>query len=64
MLSLSLGRFLEIISDSSVSLDPSRIRGQDYDGASVKPSGIAGIQAKIKEISLLAWHTHNLESRK
>ena len=42
---------LEAISDPFVSLDPSRIRGQSYDGASVMSSEVAGVQPKIKEVS-------------
>ena len=42
---------LEAISDPSVSLDPSQIRGQSYDGASVMSSEVASVQAKIKEVS-------------
>ena len=44
--------------DPSISLDPSNIRGQAYDGASLMSSGKEGVQAKIKEISLLALFTH------
>lgn len=43
---------------TSISLDPSNIRGQAYDGASVMSSGKEGVQAKIKEISPLALFTH------
>ena len=50
-------KILEAISDPSVSLDPCKIRGQAYDGASVKSSEIAGVQAKIKEISPLGLYT-------
>ena len=42
---------LEAISHPSVCLDPCNIRGQAYDGAFVMSSSIAGVQAKIKEIS-------------
>ena len=52
---LHLPRFL---SQPSVSLDPTKIRGQAYDGAAVMSSEIAGVQAKIKEISPLALYTH------
>jgi hypothetical protein len=45
-------KILEALSHPSVSLDPSRIRGQAYDGASVMSGEIGGVQAKIKEISL------------
>ena len=49
---------LEAISDPSVSLDPHQIRGQSYDGASVMSSEVAGVQAKIKEVSPQALFTH------
>ena len=49
---------LEAISDPSVSLDPHQIRGQSYDGASVMSSEMAGVQAKIKEVSPQAVYTH------
>ena len=49
---------LESLSDPSISLDPSSIRGQAYDGAFVMSSGKGGVQAKIKEISPLALFTH------
>ena len=49
---------LEPISHSSVSLNAYNIHGQAYDGAAVMSSEIAGIQAKIKEISPLAVYTH------
>ena len=49
---------LEAISDSSVSLDPRQIRDQSYDGISVMSSEIAGVQAKIKEVSPQALFTH------
>ena len=48
----------ESLSDPSISLDPSNIPGQAYDGASVMSSGKEGVQAKIKEISPLALFTH------
>ena len=51
-------KILESLSDPSISLDPSNIRGQAYDGASVMSSGKEGVQAKIKEISPLALFTH------
>ena len=47
-----------IASHESLSLDPSNIRGQAYDGASVISSGIGGVQAKIKAKSPLARYTH------
>ena len=49
---------LESLSEPSISLDPSSIRGQAYDGAFVMSSGKGGVQAKIKEISPLALFTH------
>ena len=51
-------KILESLSDPSISLDPSNIRGQAYDGASVMSSGKEGVQAKIKEISPLALFIH------
>ena len=51
-------KILKSLSDPSISLDPSNIRGQAYDGASVMSSGKEGVQAKIKEISPLALFTH------
>ena len=51
-------KILESLSDPSISLDPSNIRGQAYDGASVMSGGKEGVQAKIKEISPLALFTH------
>ena len=51
-------KILESLSHPSVSLDPSRIRGQAYDGASVMSGEVGGVQAKIKEISPLAIYTH------
>ena len=50
-------KILKSLSDPSISLDPSNIRGQAYDGASVMSSGKEGVRAKIKEISPLAFHT-------
>ena len=52
------GKILEALADPHVSLDPSRICGQTYDGASVMSSEVAGVQAKIKEISPRAMYTH------
>ena len=51
-------KILESLSDPSISLDPSNIRGQAYDGASVMRSGKEGVQAKIKDINPLALFTH------
>ena len=51
-------KILECISEAPVSLDPSLIRGQAYDGAAVMSSDKAGVQAKVKEISPLAVYTH------
>ena len=51
-------KILESLSDPSISLDPSNIRRQAYDGASVMSNGKEGVQAKIKEISPLALFTH------
>ena len=51
-------KILESLSEPSTSLDPSNIRGQAYDGASVMSSGKEGVQAKIKDISPLALFTH------
>ena len=51
-------KILKSLSDPSISLDPSNIRGQAYDGASVMSSGKEGVQAKIKETSPLALYTH------
>ena len=48
-------KILESLSEPSTSLDPSNIRGQAYDGASVMSSGKEGVRAKIKEISPLAF---------
>lgn len=48
-------KILKSLSDPSISLDPSNIRGQAYDGASVMSSGKEGVRAKIKEISPLAF---------
>ena len=39
-------------------LDPSKIRGQAYDGAAVMSSNRAGVQAKIKEFAPLALYPH------
>lgn len=43
-------KILESLSHPSVSLDPSKICGQAYDGAAVMASGKAGVQAEIKNI--------------
>ena len=51
-------KILQCITDPSISLDPTSIRGQAYDGAAVMSSEIAGVQAKIKGISPLAVYTH------
>ena len=51
-------KILESLADVSLSLDPANIRGQAYDGASVMSSKIAGVQAKIREVSPLALYTH------
>ena len=51
-------KMLESLSDTSVSLDPSNIRGQAYDGAAVMSSSRAGVQTKIKEIASLAMYTN------
>ena len=51
-------KILESLSDPSVSLDPSNIWGQAYDGTSVMSSGKEGVQAKIKKISPSALFTH------
>ncbi|MCG8623082.1 MAG: hypothetical protein MJE68_13940 [Proteobacteria bacterium] len=53
-------KILEALSHPSVSLDPCRIRGQAYDGASVMSGevGRGGVEAHIKEISPLAIYTH------
>ena len=51
-------KILESLSDPSVSLDPSNIWGQAYDGTSVMSSGKEGVQTKIKEISPSALFTH------
>ena len=50
--------FLESTSHPSISLNAHNIHGQAYDGAAVMSSEIAGVQAKIKEISPLAVYTH------
>ena len=57
---ISISRnILEALSDPSVSLDPRQIRGQAYDRASVMSSEMAGVQAKIREISPRAlYYTH------
>lgn len=49
-------KLLEAITDPSISLDPTKICGQAYDG--VMSSEKAGVQAKIKEISPRALYTH------
>lgn len=51
-------KILESLSHPSVALNPCNIRNQAYDGAAVMSSQIAGVQAKIKEISPLAVYTH------
>lgn len=51
-------KILEALSHPSVSLDPSRIRGQAYDGASVMSGEEGGVEAHIKEINPLAIYTH------
>ena len=51
-------KMLESLSDTSVSLDPSNIRRQAYDGAAVMSSSRAGVQTKIKEIASLAMYTN------
>lgn len=51
-------KILESISHPSIALNAGNIRGQAYDGAAVMSSEIAGVQAKIKEISPLALYTH------
>ena len=48
---------LEALADPSVSLDPLKIIGQAYDGASVMSSERAGVQAKIKAVSPRALFT-------
>ena len=48
----------ESLTDKDVCLDPTNIRGQAFDGAAVMSSGIAGVQAKIKEVAPLAMYTH------
>ncbi len=53
-------KILDSLSLPSVTLDPAKIRGQAYDGAAVMLSDIAGVQAKLKEISPLALYTHCL----
>ena len=51
-------KIVDALTAPSLSLDPSKIRGQAYDGAAVMSSDVAGVQAKIKNISPLAMHTH------
>ena len=51
-------KILESLTNASLSLNPSNIRGQAYDGAAVMSSEKAGVQAKIKEVSPLAFFTH------
>lgn len=51
-------KLLKVITDPSVSLDPGKICGQAYDGASVMSSEISGVQARIKEVSPRAVYTH------
>ena len=51
-------KILESLSHPSVSLDPSKICGQAYDGAAVMASGKAAVQAEIKKVSPLAIYTH------
>ena len=51
-------KLLEAITDPSISLDPGKICGQAYDGASVMASEISGVQARIKEVSPRAVYTH------
>ena len=51
-------KLLESLTSVSLSLNPSNIRGQAYDGAAVMSSEKAGVQAKIKEVSPLAFYTH------
>ncbi len=51
-------KILDSLSLPSVSSDPAKIRGQEYDGAAVMSSDIAGVKAKLKEISPLALYTH------
>ena len=51
-------KLLEAITDPSVDLNPGKLCGQAYDGASVMSSEISGVQAKMKEISPRAVYTH------
>ncbi|KAL5514919.1 hypothetical protein EMCRGX_G000003 [Ephydatia muelleri] len=51
-------KLLESLTSVSLSLNPSNIRGQAYDGAAVMSSEKAGVQAKIKEVSPLAFYIH------
>ena len=51
-------KILESLTNVSLSLNPSNIRGQAYDGAAVMSSEKAGVQAKIKEVSPLTFYTH------
>ena len=51
-------KILECITDPSLRLDPTCIRGQAYDGAAVMVFEIADVQAKIKQIKPLAVYTH------
>ena len=51
-------KVLESLTNVSLSLNPSNIRGQAYDGAAVMSSEKAGVPAKIKEVSPLAFYTH------
>ena len=55
-------KILESLSHPSVALNPHNICGQAYNGAAIMSSQIAGVQARIKEISplavsLIALHT-------
>ena len=58
MPSIITSKILELLSHESLSLDPSNIRGQAYDGPSMMSSGISGVQAKIKEKCPLALYTY------
>ena len=49
-------KILESLSDPSISLDPSNIHGQAYDGASVMSSGKEGVQAKVRDQSVSSLH--------
>ena len=53
-----LKKILKSQSNNDICLDPANIRGQAFDGTAVMSSGIAGVQAKIKAIALLAMYTH------